>query len=351
MLFGTLFCVCLITANVLETKQLSFGPVNLTAGIIVFPVSYIINDVVCEVWGYRRTRMLIWMGFAMNFFFVLMGAIADWIPGADYWDGDEGFHVIFGLAPRIAMASFIAFIAGSFTNAYIMSRMKLNSNGKNFSARAVLSTIFGEGVDSIIFFPLALGGVIPWEEMPSLMISQVMLKTLYEIAVLPVTIRVVAFTKAHDHEDVLQDGLQALGKKTEYRMDYAPEVLETFQNKHPENDYWVQFNCPEFTSLCPITGQPDFAEIKILYIPGERMVESKSLKLYLFSFRNHGDFHEDCVNIIMKDLIKLMDPKYIEVIGLFTPRGGISIYPYANYGRPGTKYEEMAKERFLRHAL
>ena len=110
-----------------------------------------------------------------------------------------------------------------------------------------------------------------------------------------------------------QEGLKNLGKKTEYRMDYAPEVLETFQNKHPENDYWVQFNCPEFTSLCPITGQPDFAEIKIMYIPGERMVESKSLNLYLFSFRNHGDFHEDCVNVIMKDLIRLMDPKYIEV--------------------------------------
>ena len=106
-------------------------------------------------------------------------------------------------------------------------------------------------------------------------------------------------------------------------MTYAPEVLETFENKHKDNDYWVQFNCPEFTSLCPITGQPDFAEIKIMYIPGERMVESKSLKLYLFSFRNHGDFHEDCVNIIMKDLVKLMQPKYIEVIGLFTPRGGI----------------------------
>ena len=108
-----------------------------------------------------------------------------------------------------------------------------------------------------------------------------------------------------------QEGLQLLGRKTEYKMDYAPEVLETFQNKHPENDYWVQFNCPEFTSLCPITGQPDFAEIKIMYIPGERMVESKSLKLYLFSFRNHGDFHEDCVNVIMKDLVKLMDPKYM----------------------------------------
>lgn len=214
MLFGTLFCVCLITANVLETKQLSFGPVNLTAGIIVFPVSYIINDVVCEVWGYQRTRMLIWMGFAMNFLFVIFGAIADWIPGAPYWDGDEGFHVIFGLAPRIALASFIAFIAGSFINAYVMSKMKLSSRGKaearedaqnfarSFSARAVLSTVFGELTDSVIFFPLALGGVIPWEEMPSLMISQVTLKTVYEIVVLPVTIRVVEFTKKHDHEDV-----------------------------------------------------------------------------------------------------------------------------------------------------
>ena len=114
------------------------------------------------------------------------------------------------------------------------------------------------------------------------------------------------------------EGLQLLGKKTEYKMTYAPEVLETFENKHKDNDYWVQFNCPEFTSLCPITGQPDFAEIKIMYIPGERMVESKSLKLYLFSFRNHGDFHEDCVNTIMKDLVKLMQPKYIEVVGLFT---------------------------------
>lgn len=141
------------------------------------------------------------------------------------------------------------------------------------------------------------------------------------------------------------EGLRALGKSTVYRSDYAPEVLETFENKHKENDYWVEFLCPEFTSLCPITGQPDFAEIKIRYIPGERMVESKSLKLYLFSFRNHGDFHEDCVNVIMKDLIRLMDPKYIEVIGLFTPRGGISIHPYANYGRQGSRYETLAAYR------
>ena len=127
----------------------------------------------------------------------------------------------------------------------------------------------------------------------------------------------------------LKDQLSLLGRKTEYKQDYAPEVLEAFDNKHPENDYWVRFNCPEFTSLCPITGQPDFAE------------------LYLFSFRNHGAFHEDCVNIIMKDLIRLMDPKYIEVTGIFTPRGGISIYPYANYGRPDTKYEGMAEHRLM----
>ena len=139
--------------------------------------------------------------------------------------------------------------------------------------------------------------------------------------------------------------LSALGKTTRYSTDYDPTLLETFQNQHPDNDYWVKFNCPEFTTLCPITGQPDFGQILISYIPGERMVESKSLKLYLFSFRNHGDFHEDCVNIIMKDLIKLMNPKYIEVRGLFLPRGGISIHPYANYGRPGTKYEHWAEER------
>ena len=155
-------------------------------------------------------------------------------------------------------------------------------------------------------------------------------------------------TNSENRQD---EGLHALGKKTEYRQDYAPEVLETFENKHQTNDYWVQFNCPEFTTLCPITGQPDFGEIIIKYIPDVRMVESKSLKLYLFSFRNHGDFHEVCVNIIMKDLVKLMDPRYIEVTGLFKPRGGISIFPFANYGRPGTKYEKLAEQRFMQHAL
>ena len=145
--------------------------------------------------------------------------------------------------------------------------------------------------------------------------------------------------------------LKSLGKASEYHFSYSPELLETFDNRHPGNDYWVKFNCPEFTSLCPITGQPDFAAIYISYIPDIKMVESKSLKLYLFSFRNHGGFHEDCVNIIMKDLITLMEPRYIEVWGKFTPRGGISIDPYCNYGKPGSKFEAMAEFRLTNHDL
>ena len=133
--------------------------------------------------------------------------------------------------------------------------------------------------------------------------------------------------------DKAQEGLTLLGSQgTQYPKDYDPSVLETFDNKHPGRDYFVKFNCPEFTSLCPITGQPDFATIYISYVPRTKMVESKSLKLYLFSFRNHGDFHEDCVNIIMNDLIALMEP-------------------YCNYGRPGTKWEQVAWERLTHHDL
>ena len=147
------------------------------------------------------------------------------------------------------------------------------------------------------------------------------------------------------------EGLKSLGKKINYDYDYNPSLLEKFNNKHIENDYFIKFNCPEFTSLCPITGQPDFATIYISYIPDKYCVESKSLKLYLFSFRNHGDFHEDCVNIIMKDLIKLLNPRYIEVWGKFLPRGGLSIDPYCNYGMKNTKFEEMASKRLELHDM
>ncbi len=201
MLFSILFCVCLITANVLETKQIAIGWLNITGGLLVFPVSYIINDCVCEVWGYRKARLIIWVGFFMNFLFVAFGALADAIPGAPFWDNEEGFHAVFGLAPRIAGSSFVAFLFGSFINAYVMSRMKIADGGRRFAWRAILSTVFGETADSIIFFPLALGGVVPWTEIPSLIVSQVILKTLYEIVVLPLTIRVVKKTKEFEGSD------------------------------------------------------------------------------------------------------------------------------------------------------
>ena len=208
LLFSMLFCVCLITANVLETKQMAFGPISITGGLIVFPVSYIINDCVCEVWGYRKTRMLIWLGFSMNFLFVIFAALCDAIPGAPYWDNEAGFHAIFGLAPRVAAASFVAFIVGSFANAYVMSRMKVSSQGKNFSLRAIMSTIVGETADSLIFFPLALGGVVPNSELPVLIVSQIVLKTLYEIVVLPITIQVVKFTKRHEGIDEYDNNIK-----------------------------------------------------------------------------------------------------------------------------------------------
>ena len=201
MLFSILFCVCLIAANILETKQISVLGISLTGGLIVFPISYIINDCVCEVWGFQKARLLIWTGFAMNFFFVSMGALCDWIPGAPYWTNEVGFHAIFGLAPRVAAASFVAFIVGSFANAYVMSKMKIRDKGRNFSLRAILSTIVGESFDSVIFFPLALGGVVPTEELPKLMLWQVLLKTVYEVIALPITIRIVKALKEHEGED------------------------------------------------------------------------------------------------------------------------------------------------------
>lgn len=208
MLLGVLFCVCLIAANLLETKQVSIFSLDLTAGLIVFPVSYIINDCMVEVWGYRKARLIIWLGFFMNFLFVLFGVAADALPGADYWTGEAGFHAMFGLAPRIAGASFLAFLVGSFLNAYVMSRMKLHTIGEQrFSLRAIVSTIVGESADSLVFFPLALGGVVPWGVMPFLMLNQVLLKTGYEVIALPVTLRVVRALKRIEGEEVYDEGI------------------------------------------------------------------------------------------------------------------------------------------------
>lgn len=202
MWLGILFCVCLISANLLATKQIMFGPFNITAGILVFPISYIVNDCIVEVWGFRKARLIIWAGFLMNFMFVLFGFLADIIPGAPYWDNAEGFHKLFGLAPRMACASFLAFLVGSFLNAYVMSVMKVASDGRRFSLRAILSTVAGETADSLIFFPVALGGIVPFRNLLLMMCWQILLKTLYEILVLPVTVRVVSYVKRTEEVDV-----------------------------------------------------------------------------------------------------------------------------------------------------
>ena len=202
MLLRILFNVCLIAANLLETKVIQIGSLTVTAGLLVFPISYIINDCIAEVWGFKKARLIIWSGFAMNFFVVALGLIAVAIPAAPFWEGEEHFDFVFGMAPRIVAASLMAFLVGSFLNAYVMSKMKVASRGRHFSARAILSTLAGETADSLIFFPVAFGGIIAWRELLIMMCIQIILKSMYEVIILPVTIRVVKAIKKIDGSDV-----------------------------------------------------------------------------------------------------------------------------------------------------
>lgn len=206
MIMGILFCTCLITSNLLETKVLQFGQFTMTAGVLCFPVSYILNDCIAEVWGFRKARLIIWTAFLMNFIVVALGQLAVIMPAASFWlDNEPHFNFVFGLAPRIAAASFTAFLVGSFINAYVMSRMKVTSQGKRFSLRAIVSTLYGESADSLVFFPLAFGGLMPLAELGKLMLLQVIVKTLYEVVMLPVTIRVVRYVKRREGTDVYDD--------------------------------------------------------------------------------------------------------------------------------------------------
>ena len=207
MLLGILFNVCLIAANLLETKVIQLGSLTVTAGLLVFPISYIINDCIAEVWGFRKARLIIWSGFAMNFFVVGLGLAAVALPAAPFWEGEEHFNFVFGMAPRIVVASLLAFLTGSFLNAYVMSRMKLASRGRRFSLRAIVSTVVGETADSLIFFPIAFGGIIAWRELLVMMALQIVLKSLYEVIVLPLTIRVVKAVKRMDGSDVYDEGI------------------------------------------------------------------------------------------------------------------------------------------------
>ena len=205
MYMGILFCTCLIASNLLESKILQFGSFTMTAGVLCFPISYILNDCISEVWGYRKARFVIWMAFLMNFLVVALGQLAVILPAADYWaEHEEHFNFVFGLTPRITIASFTAFLLGSLVNAYVM---KLTSDGRHFSKRAVVSTLWGEGVDSLIFFPFAFGGMISVPELIKLMILQVITKTLYEIIALPLTIRVVKWVKRREGTDVYDEDI------------------------------------------------------------------------------------------------------------------------------------------------
>lgn len=207
MLTGILFCVCLISANLLEVKVVKIGSFTVTAGLLVFPLSYILNDCICEVWGYRKARLMVWCGFIVNFIVMLLFRIAVSLPSPDYWQHGQEFDFVFGFAPRIVAASLAAFLTGSLMNAFVMSRMKAASYGRGFSYRAIISTLSGESLDSLVFFPIAFAGVMPSGEMFKMMMVQAIIKTLYEIIVLPVTVRTAKWMKRVDGSDVTDRGI------------------------------------------------------------------------------------------------------------------------------------------------
>lgn len=204
LLLTVLFCVSLIVSNLMEIKTVSLGPLTITAGFMVFPVSYILNDCIVEIYGFARARFVIWLGFAMNLLASLLLQLAVWLPGSPEWTGQDAMALVFGAAPRIFVASFTAFLCGSMVNAYVMSRMKASAGGESgFSFRAVVSTLWGESVDSAIFFPIAFGGVLPWREIGLLIVTQAALKTVYEILILPFTLRVVHWLRRHEGDTVI----------------------------------------------------------------------------------------------------------------------------------------------------
>jgi len=201
-----LFAVCLVTSNLFATKIFAIGSITLPAAVVVFPISYILNDCFTEVWGYRKALLVVWIAFAMNFLVVILGQLAVWLPAADFWEGGEHFNFMFKMAPRVALASLLAFLAGSSLNAFVMSRMKVADNGKRFGVRAILSSVAGECLDSLIFMPLAFIGT-PVSVLAKMMLFQVSFKVLYEMLILPITSQVVKALKKHEQTDVYDENI------------------------------------------------------------------------------------------------------------------------------------------------
>lgn len=201
VLMAVLFTVCLISSNLFAAKVFAIGKVALPCAVLIFPISYILNDCFTEVWGYRKARLVIWMAFAMNLFVALVAQLAVILPSASFWTGGEHFDFVFKMAPRVLLASLLAFLAGSTFNAYVLSRMKVAQQGKGFSLRAIVSSLAGECLDSLIFMPIAFWGT-PVKNLAWMMLCQVSFKVLYEILILPVTVAVVRKLKAIEAEDV-----------------------------------------------------------------------------------------------------------------------------------------------------
>jgi len=207
MLAGILFASCLLISNILATKILLIGPWAAPAGVLIFPIAYILNDVITEVWGFGKARLIIWTGFAVNILAVLFFTLGIVIPGAPFWQNQEAFSTVLGNTPRIVVASLSAYLIGSFLNAFVMSRMKVMTNGKGFSARAILSTLVGETADSLIFISIAFAGEFPLGVLITMIFTQAMLKTVYEILILPVTIWVVGLVKRIEGVDAFDTNL------------------------------------------------------------------------------------------------------------------------------------------------
>lgn len=207
MIAGILFTSCLLISNILAVKVISIGPWAAPAGILVFPVVYIINDVVAEVWGYRKARLIIWSGFAMNILAILLYVLAIHLPSASFWEYQESFSLVLGSTPRIVAASLVAYVVGSFLNAYVLSRMKVASKGRNFGWRAIVSTLAGESADSFLFILIAFTGIFSWYNLLWMIFTQALLKTIYEILILPVTALIVKRIKAAVSEDVYDESL------------------------------------------------------------------------------------------------------------------------------------------------
>lgn len=206
MLMAVLFIVCLIASNLFATKVFAMGSITLPGAVIIFPISYILNDCFAEVWGYRKARLVIWTAFAMNFFVAIMGQFVSWLPAASFWDGGEHFDYVFSMAPRVAFASLLAFLAGSTMNAFVMSRMKIATKGKGFSGRAILSSVAGETLDSLIFMPIVFWGA-DIKSLATMLIAQVTFKVCYEILILPVTIQVVKALKRYEGIDTYDENI------------------------------------------------------------------------------------------------------------------------------------------------